>query len=184
MTLTECARMLSSLACAGLLACVAVGVVFADDEVSPRDKRLAEQDVRSFVTYEAAHGHLAVVAGQLAAERASSDAVRQFAQQVVNDRIPLTLRLYDKAASSNLEAPQALLDEDQAALSSLEALSGTAFDRAYLELMVDRLSTDIHLADRANPAWRGGWETFAKTIAPTLDQELRQAMALQAALGA
>jgi putative membrane protein len=169
-----------------LLAMLPAGAALAgdEDEISPSVKRVADQQVRQLVYYGAAHGHLAVVLGQLAAQRAHSPAVREFGQQVATERADLTNRIYSKAASSNMEAPEALLAGDAQTVATLSTLSGPAFDRAYLEVMILQLESDIRRAEKANRAWNGGWETFAESMLPTLKGELLRAQSLLASLGA
>jgi predicted outer membrane protein len=174
--------MLLGLAASVVLAALSIAPVLAD-EPTESELRRANQEVRTYVSQMAGHGHAAVEAAQLALQRSQDPAVRQLAQQVLDERIPTTLALADKAANSNVHAPQALLAEDQAALTRLGTLSGGAFDRAYVEYMVLQLRSDERIIQRANGAWRGGWSTNAKNMEPLITAERRQAENLAAALG-
>jgi putative membrane protein len=175
-------QMLIGLAATAALATFSVPSALAD-EPDDSERRRADQEVRHYVFQQAAHGHAAVEIGQLALQRSQNEAVRQFAQRVVDERIPMTLALYDKAASSKLEAPEALQPEDAGMLTTLSGLSGPAFDQAYVQYMVLQLRSDIRLIERGTSAWRGGWYTHAKTVEPILKSELQQAEALALALG-
>jgi len=177
-------QMLAGMAASGMLVAMRAIPVLADDELREHARRRARQAINAFVTVLAGHGHAAVAAGQLAPERAASDAVRAYAQQVVQERAPMTEALYQRADASNVDAPRALLADDAAAIEMLRGLSGGAFDAAFVEFMVLRLRSDGRATERVtSTAKTEGWHTYANDLKPVLTGELRQGEALAAALG-
>src|SRR4051812_9684826 len=91
---------------------------------------------KTFAT-EAAHGGLAEVQlGQLALQKASSPQVKGFAQRMVTDHTQANQDLMQLAKSENLTLPTQLDPKHKSEMERLSALSGNAFDAAYMQQMV------------------------------------------------
>ncbi|HEV8612745.1 MAG TPA: DUF4142 domain-containing protein, partial [Gemmatimonadales bacterium] len=113
----------------------------------PDRVRLSAEDQR-FVM-EAARGGIAEVKlGQLAAERASSDAVKQFAQRMVQDHGKANDELMQLAQQKGVILPKAIGAKHQQEMTQLSKLSGAAFDRAYMSHMVKDHQKDISAFQR------------------------------------
>ena len=79
---------------------------------------------------EAAQGGIAEVQlGQLATEKASSDAVKQFGQRMVNDHSQANDKLKELASSKGVTLPQEPSARDRATKERLSKLSGEQFDK-------------------------------------------------------
>jgi putative membrane protein len=97
---------------------------------------VAQADVVSIATV-ANQGE--VQEGQVAVSRASSATVRQFAQQMITDHTAALAQLQSVSsaagvtASTNNGTALALQAQTQQELTQLNGLSGTAFDRAYMQ---------------------------------------------------
>jgi putative membrane protein len=84
--------------------------------------------------HEAARGGMAEVAlGRLAATKGSSDGVKAFGRQMVDEHGAATAELKVAAAKSGVELPTDLAEEAQVTQKKLESLSGKAFDLEYVE---------------------------------------------------
>lgn len=76
-------------------------------------------------------------AGKLAASRATSDAVKKFAQQMVTDHTAVNKQAVDlatrlKVTPADNPTSQSLKQGGEKNLARLEGLSGAAFDKAYI----------------------------------------------------
>ena len=86
---------------------------------------------------KAAEGGMAEVQlGQLAAEKASSNDVKQFGQQMVDDHGKANDQLKSIAEQKGVTLPTDLNAKDKAEKNRLAKLSGEQFDRAYMRHMV------------------------------------------------
>jgi putative membrane protein len=136
-----------------------------------------------FVTKAAKGGLAEVELGKLASEKASSDAVKQFGQRMVDDHGKANNELKTLAQSKSVTIPTDLDAKDKALRDRLMKLSGRAFDRAYMQAMVSDHVKDVNEfrtesktgKDPEVKAWA------AKTL-PTLEEHLK--MARSAASGA
>jgi putative membrane protein len=133
-------------------------------------------DAQTFVREAAIGGMAEVELGQLAAGKASSDAVKQFAQRMVTDHTKANAELKTLAQSKNLTVPTELDAKHKQTRDTLAALSGAAFDRAYM----DQMRKDHHqtVSDFRQQSSSGsdpevkGWA--AKTL-PTLQEHMQLA---------
>lgn len=92
---------------------------------------------RAFVAKVGPGGMFEVQASQLAQTRASAPDVRDFAAMEVHDHTLVGDRLKAISSREGVMAPSALTPEFQAKLERLKALSGPAFDAAYMRDMAD-----------------------------------------------
>ncbi len=86
---------------------------------------------------EAMEGGMAEVQlGQLAAQKASSDDVKQFGQKMVDDHTKLNDQIKPIAEQMGVQPPSELSKKDMELMNKLQGLSGTQFDEAYIKAMV------------------------------------------------
>lgn len=140
--------------------------------------RLGSVD-RKFVMEAAMGGMAEVELGRLAAERGSSDAVKQFGQRMVDDHSRANSELMQLASGKGITLPTALDAKHQALVTRMSRLSGAAFDRAYAREMVKDHQKAVALFQRE--ATRGSdsdLKAFAQTTLPALQEHLRMARAL------
>ena len=134
---------------------------------------------------KAAQGNMAEVAlGQLASQKAQSDDVKKFGQRMVDDHQKAEQDLEGVASKDNLTLPKNVSAEQKAEQQRLEKLSGAAFDRAYMQMMVKDHTKDIAEfkkeanSSAANPDLRD----YANRTYPTLDDHLTNAKAVNDSL--
>jgi putative membrane protein len=83
---------------------------------------------------DAAQGGMAEVAlGQLAVTKGSTDSVKAFGKQMVEEHGAANAKLKAAAAKSGVTLPSDLAEDAQATQQKLESLSGKEFDLAYVE---------------------------------------------------
>ncbi len=151
---------------------------------SGQSSSLAAAD-RTFIQ-EAAHGGLAEVElGKLAGEKASSADVKQFAQRIVQDHGRANDELKTLAQNKDITLPNDLDATHKATKDRLEKLSGAAFDRAYMQEMVQDHEKDVReFRKQAQSAQDADLKAWAAKTLPTLEQHFKMAQeASRAAVG-
>ena len=93
-------------------------------------------DDKAFVKEALQGGMAEVQLGQLAAQKASSGDVKQFAQKMVDDHTKLGDQMKAVAQQVGVNPPEDLSKKDKQLLAKLQGLSGEEFDKAYIAAMV------------------------------------------------
>jgi putative membrane protein len=126
---------------------------------------------------DAAEGGMAEVElGKLAAEKGSSQDVKNFGQRMVDDHSKANSQLKQIASNEGITLPAKLDAKDRALKARLSKLSGENFDHAYMDNMVRDHKKDI--ADFQKESSSGSdpaVKQFASETLPTLQQHLQQA---------
>jgi len=136
---------------------------------------------RRFVM-EAAHGGMAEVElGKLAAEKGSSDTVKQFGKRMADDHAKASDEIKDFAQKKGLTLPTDLDARHKQLRDRLAKLSGADFDRAYANEMVKDHKKDVADFKReAKAAKDPDLKAWAEKTVPTLEDHLKQAQDMQA----
>jgi putative membrane protein len=127
-----------------------------------------------FVMEAAMGGMEEVEMGRLAAEKGASDEVRQFGQRMVDDHSKANQELMQIASSKSMTLPTALDAKHQADMQKMSALSGEAFDKAYVKMMVKDHKKDV--GEFQKESTRGAdadIKGFAARTLPTLQEHLQ-----------
>ncbi len=126
---------------------------------------------------KAAQGGMAEVElGQLAQSKASSNAVKQFGQRMVDDHTKANDELKRIAADKGITLPSGLDAKSQATKDRLSKLSGKEFDHAYMEDMVKDHREDIaEFKKEASSGKDPEVKAFASKTLPTLEEHLKLA---------
>jgi putative membrane protein len=95
----------------------------------------AMQD-KAFVRKALEGGMAEVQMGQIAAEKGSSDDVKQFGQKMVTDHTQLGDQMKQVAQQIGVTPPTGLSKKDKEEVAKLQTLSGAEFDNAYIMAMV------------------------------------------------
>jgi len=131
---------------------------------------------RDFIQKAAMGGLAEVELGTLAQQRASSEQVKSFASHMVRDHVIVSADLKQTVAGKGIQLPSSLDHEHQGDVARLKDLSGLAFDRAYMEQMVDDHKKDVKEFQRAaESSSDSSIKSFASKTLPTLQEHLRLA---------
>ena len=135
---------------------------------------------KEFVSKAGMAGMAEVQMGNLALQKASSADAKAFAQRMVTDHSKAAEELSQLATAKGVALPTELESEHKSALDHLSSLSGNAFDKAYMDHMVqdhEKAVADFQNASTtALDADLKGWA--AKTL-PTLQQHLQLAQTVK-----
>lgn len=163
-------RVLMTVAAIGV-ASVIVGTGLAPAQ-SPRGA-LSDAD-HKFVMEAAEDGQMEVELGQLAVQKASSEAVKQFGQRMATDHAKAGQELAQLAAGKGVELPKQPARKTRTEKERLAKASGAAFDREYVEMMVKAHEKDVAAFKRESQQAKDpdlkAWVT--KTL-PTLEDHLK-----------
>jgi putative membrane protein len=100
---------------------------------STRSNQVSDKD---FLIKAAQGGMTEVQLGQLAQEKAASPDVKQFGARMVADHSKANAQLKTVADKEGVTVPTQLDSRHQAMVDHLQRLSGPAFDKAYVNMMV------------------------------------------------
>ena len=136
---------------------------------------------RKFVM-EVAHGGMAEVElGKLAAEKGSSDAVKQFGKRMADDHAKASDELKQFAQQKGLTLPTDLDAKHKQLRDRLAKLNGVDFDKAYANEMVKDHKKDVaDFKRQAKSAKDPDLKSWAGKTLPTLEDHLKQAQDMQA----
>ena len=131
------------------------------------------KDDSGFVMEAAAGGMMEVEAGKLAQQNAASDRVKNFGAMMVADHSAANQQLSGLASSHGITLPTALPAEEQKHLDAMKNLTGKAFDKHYVGMMVDDHKKDIGkfkmAAEKCDDSQLKSW---ASTTLPTLQKHM------------
>jgi putative membrane protein len=99
---------------------------------------------------------------QLALQRSNNDDVKNFAQRMIHDHNMLMENMKPFANEAGLQPPSHASAAAQAEKAKLGALSGEAFDKAYIKAMVQDHSKD--LAEFRKEAKTTGYPAFKSAV--------------------
>ena len=150
-------------------AIAATGLALAE---SPRWV-LSDTDSK-FVLEAAEGGQMEVELGQLAQQKASSDAVKRFGQRMVTDHGKAGQELAQLAASKGVELSKQPSRKTQMEKDRLSKASGSAFDREYVKMMVKDHEQDVAAFKReSQQAQDPDLKAWAAKTLPTLEDHLK-----------
>ena len=129
-------------------------------------------------------GMTEVELGKVAVKNGSSDKVKQFGQRMIDDHTKSGKELKSLAMRDNITLPTEVDARHKAMVDKYSALTGTAFDRAYMKDMVKDHETDV--ADFQKESRAGSnydLKNWAGATLPTLQEHLRIAKETSTSLG-
>jgi putative membrane protein len=137
-----------------------------------------------FVTNAAKGGLAEVELGKLAADKASSDQVKQLGQRMVTDHSKANDELKSLAQSKNITLPTEIDAKDKATHDRLAKLSGAAFDRAYMQHMLADHRKDVNEFKKESTSGKDAEvKAWASKTLPTLEEHLKLAEDANKAVG-
>ena len=121
---------------------------------------------------------------KLAAQKASSDAVRDFAKQIADDFGRNDDELKRVAGENQFSLPEVLDPKHKAQIARLSELSGPEFDQAFLRTQLRENKKDFD--SFYNEAWNGMYRNarnFAWRSLPVIKKQIKAAKGLRRAHG-
>jgi putative membrane protein len=168
------------------IACLATAPCFAQGAQAPSEqqKRSLSQGDKQFLDQVAQDNQAEVALSLLAEKRAQAPAVKAFARLMANDHVALESQLAAVINNENVEVPVGIGSEAQQAMSRLETLRGTNFDREFMKSQIEDHSRDVARFMRQHATIQNDRiRQFAGEAIPVLQQHLALAQAVAQALG-
>jgi putative membrane protein len=98
---------------------------------------------KMFVKKALQGGMAEVELGQLTLQKSNNDQVKQFAQKMIDDHTKLGEQMKPVAQQLGVSVPDGPSKKDKATMAKLQALSGSAYDQAYIKDMVKDHKQDL-----------------------------------------
>jgi len=128
-----------------------------------------------FITSAGVDSMAEIRLAEMAEEKASSDAVHDFAVAMIHDHEKAKEKLAQLARERDIELPEQLSPEAKALEERLGKLKGQEFDDAYMDAMVEEHVEAIELFRQASRSGDGEVERYAKEMLPVLEKHLKLA---------
>ena len=138
----------------------------------------AEPADAEFAAKAASGGLMEVQLGAYAAENATDPEVRAFGERMVRDHEQANEKLRAAAEEAGIPLPTAMRDEHRQKLEELTGLRGEAFDRRYVELMLDDHADEVAEFTQQAEAGDSPIDRWAEQTLPTLREHLDEARKL------
>ena len=161
-----------------LAVCCSVAMVSCKDD-DDDNFNLPNQE---FVTRAASSNNFEVVAGELAQARGTTDAIKHYGQHMVTDHTAAGMELKSLATPKGWTVPEQLQPKEQENLNRLTALTGTAFDREFAQMMVVSHQDAVSLFQEASSnrgVPDGDLRNWAGGKVPKLKEHLQDAINLR-----
>lgn len=141
---------------------------------------VTDEKSTTFLTKSANSGLAEVQLAKLAQQKATIDAVKSFAAMLERDHTSVNDQVKNLAGQRNVSLPAAPSEDKQKMYNDMEKMTGKAFDKEYISMMVKAHGDGIKLFEdtKANAA-DIDVKNFADKILPTLKMHLDSAKAIQ-----
>lgn len=116
--------------------------------------------------------------GQMAQSQASSQAAKDFGKMLETDHGAHKAKLAAMASAAGIAVPDGPSDDGQKNIDKLKPLSGTAFDKAFKEAMIEDHNKDIAKYEKQASGTDSQTAAMAKDTLPVLKKHLATAKAL------
>jgi putative membrane protein len=98
---------------------------------------------KKFVRKAMQGGMAEVQLGQMTLQKTNNDQVKQFAQRMIDDHTKMNDQMKPVAQQLGVDVPGQISKKDRATMAKLQALSGPAYDQAYIKDMVKDHKQDL-----------------------------------------
>ncbi len=142
----------------------------------------AQRPDTQFLTTAMTSGTKEIQLGQLAQQKATNDDVKDYAKMLVDDHQKANDELLDVVDKAGIAVSPNTSAVEQAR-QQLSGLSGAAFDKAFVDMMVRDHQDAINLvSQKVNGTGNGDVQKWATDTLPTLREHLQRAQELQQSL--
>lgn len=137
-----------------------------------------------FIKEAAGGGMEEVQLGQLAAQKATDPDVKNFGQKMVDDHSKANDQLKQLASQKGVTVASALPASKQKDVNKLSKLSGAAFDKTYVKMMVDDHKKDVaEFKKESKSAKDSDLKGWASSTLPTLEDHLKMITDIHSKMG-
>jgi putative membrane protein len=145
---------------------------------------IADSPDSSFVKDAAEGGMSEVELGQLAQQKATNPAVKEFGAMMIADHTAANDKLKAVAAAKQVTLPDSPSLMQKASKKKLDMMSGDSFDKSYVKGMIDDHKADIkEFQKEATEGKDPEVKAFAVATLPTLRMHLQKIQAIASNVG-
>jgi putative membrane protein len=160
----------------GTLAVAVVTCSVAQPAGQIKDKALLDND---FLAKAMTSGHAEMLYSELADKHAANDKVKAFARQVIKDHKDMESNLAKAAADNKLAVVAGTEKEVKDEVKRLSNLQGAAFDKAYMQRMIDDHESAAQMFEMQTKSGKDAKLTdFAKGTLPKIRDHLTEAKSI------
>lgn len=139
-----------------------------------------DQAATDFLSKAANSGMAEVNLAKLAQQKATIDAVKNFASMLERDHTAANEKVKSFSSQRNVTLPAAPSDDKQKMYTDMEKMSGKAFDKEYISMMVKSHNDGIDLFEKTRSNTTDNEvKNFTEATLPTLRMHLDSAKAIQ-----
>jgi len=151
-----------------------------DANVSTTNSVVTDEKSSEFLKKVTNSGMAEVQLAKLAQQKATIDAVKNFAAMLERDHTAVNDQVKTLAGQRNVAVPSTISDDKQKMYSDMEKMTGKAFDKEYISMMVKSHNDGISLfEDTKSNASDIDVKNFADKTLPALKMHLDSAKAIQ-----
>ena len=142
---------------------------------------MIDEKAKGFAADAATGGMLEVELGNLAQQKASNQAVKNFGKMMVDDHTKANENLKTIATQKNIDLPPTITDDQRKDIDKLSKKTRADFDKAYVDMMVDDHKKDIAAFKKAEgDVSDNDLKNFITNTLPTLQKHLDAIQAIKA----
>lgn len=143
------------------------------------NKAVTDKDVIDFVNKAAAGGMMEVELGEYASSNAQNQRVKDFGKMMATDHTKANNELKNLAKSNSIEVPAQMPGDMKKHVDMMKKMTGAAFDKAYMDMMVNDHKEDIAEFKKASANLKeDSYKAFATMTLPVLQKHLDSAQAI------
>ena len=151
-----------------------------DASASTTNSVVTDEKSSEFLKKVTNSGMAEIQLAKLAHQKAAMDAVKNFAAMLERDHTAVNEQVKSLASQRNVALPATISDDKQKMYSDMEKMTGKAFDKDYISMMVKAHNDGISLfEDTKSNASDIDVKNFADKTLPTLKMHLDSAKAIQ-----
>jgi putative membrane protein len=110
---------------------------------------MIDQQTKDFTADAATGGMMEVESGKIAEQNAQSKSVKDFGEMMVEDHTKVNDNLKNIASQKNIDLPASVTDNQRKDIYKLSKKTGSNFDKAYVDMMVEDHKKDIEAFKKA-----------------------------------
>jgi putative membrane protein len=147
-------------------------------------KEDTKSSAQSFIEKAAEGQQVEIILGQLAAERAGDEQVKQFGALMAEDHQKANQEIEQLASKEGVQLPMHLTGKHKNKKEKISQLSGKEFDRAYMTYMLRDHAKDVQEFERGVHALKNPQiQQWAEGTLPVLKQHLQKARQIASSIG-
>ncbi len=148
-------------------------MISSSSDTSKTPMVMVDNDTKDFAKDAATGGMMEVQLGNIAVKNSATQSVKDFGKMMVDDHTNINNQLKDLSAKKMVNLPTTVTDKQQKEIDELSKKTGAAFDKDYVNMMIDDHKKDIDAFKKAgNKLTDKDFKSFITNSLPTLQKHL------------